>query len=109
MANDVYIQSCMFVDFNKKNKEVGRSYGFRIFDDEGRDYYNNLNENHWNKLRQEGPDEILKFFVEFGYDGQAIAEFAMENKSSVYFDGEWTAISGYPEVEIVEKDEEEID
>ena len=112
MANDIYIQSCKFIDVNKKNEELGVSFGFRIFDDEGRDYYNNLDEEEWNKLRKEGADEVLKFFIEFGYDGQAIAEFALENKTAVYFDGEWTPVSGYQELEEIEivtkKDEEEI-
>lgn len=113
MGNDVYIQSCIFTDVNKKGETLGKSYGFRIFDDEGRDYCNNLAKEVWDEMRAEGPDVILKHFIEFGYDGQAVAEFAMESKSSVYFDGEWTPISGYQDLEEIEvitkKDEEEIE
>jgi hypothetical protein len=111
MGNDVFVQSCKFVDY-KGDEEQAPSYGFRVFDDEGKDYCNGFAEDVWQELRDKGAEDILKFFINFGSsEGIAIAEFALWIKKWVYFDGKYTQLPGFEEkmAEIkATKDEEEI-
>lgn len=113
MGNSVHIQSCIFTDTvgpvkdHYADGELVVSYGFRIFDDEGKDYCNQFAKGPWQELREKGAEEILKFFIEFGgSEGTAIAEFALWTKGWVYFDGEYVKLSSMEEEEA--KDEEEI-
>ena len=117
MSNQVYVQSCIFTDVPQpvkdtyEDNELNVTYGFRIFDDEGRDYDNNFNKESWKNMRQSGVESILNYFADFGgNEGAAIAEFALESKKCVYFDGVWTELPGYwKQAEKAPKDEEEIE
>lgn len=118
MSNQVYVQSCIFVDVPQpvkneyEDNELTRNYGFRIYDDEGKDYDTNFNKASWKNMRQSGVESILNYFADFGgNEGAAIAEFALNSKKCVYYDGVWTALPGYWEqaTQMAPKDEEEIE
>lgn len=117
MSNQVYVQSCIFIDVPAPIKddytdaELTINYGFRIYDDEGKDYDTNFNKESWKNMRQSGIESILNYFADFGgNEGAAIAEFALQSRKCAYFDGVWTALTDYwDQAQKAPKDEEEIE
>jgi len=118
MGNQVYVQSTIFVSVPQpvkdeyEDNELSITYGFRIFDDEGRDYDNNFGKESWKKIREEGLEAVLNHIADFSTaEGNAIASFALSSKKCAYFDGVWTELPGYWEqaTHTAPKDEEEIE